>query len=89
MSTLQSLAKQWASVQEADAAARLKWDELHKETKKLVRMAGLGRKSKMVVPISESRGVRIVNQFRTREDKLFTPAFCKRYKVDEVPLGDD
>ena len=84
-----AIAKQWERVQEAEAAARKLWDKLHKETRKLVRLANLGRKSEVVVPISEERGVRIVNQFKTKEDKIFTPAFCRRFELKEVPLSKD
>jgi hypothetical protein len=81
-----SIAKQWQKVQEADAEARRLWDKAHRETKKLARLAKLGRKAKVTIPISDSRGLRIVNRYRTREDRIFTRAFCHRYEVKEVPL---
>ena len=84
----QAAAKQYQRWAEADAAARKLWDKSDRELKKLVRAAKLGRKASKVVPISESRGVEITNQFKTN-DKVFTPALCKKFKVKEVALSAD
>ncbi|HUD64675.1 MAG TPA: hypothetical protein VMQ17_08860 [Candidatus Sulfotelmatobacter sp.] len=81
-----TVAEQWTLVKETEAEAHLQWEKLRKEVRKLVKLANMGRKHKMVVPISDSRGIKIVNQYRTRDDKIFTPAFCKRFDVKEVPL---
>lgn len=83
-----SVAKQYQRWLDADAAARKNWDKADRELKKLVRAVKLGRKASKVVPISESRGVEITNQFR-ESDKVFTPAFCKKFKVKEVALSAD
>lgn len=89
MSTLtrdaNAVAKQYARWQEADAAAHALWDKTDREMAKLIRLAKVGRKAKAVVPISETRGLEIKNQFRG-EEKVFAPAFARKWKVKEVPL---
>jgi len=86
MMMTESVAKQYQKYLEADAQARKLWDRQARELRKLIKLAKLGRKHSLIVPISESRGLQITDQFRTREDRVFTPAFCKRYQVKEVPL---
>jgi hypothetical protein len=81
-----AVARQYSRWQEADALARKHWDRADRELKKLVRAAKLGRKASAVVPISESRGIKIVNQFQGA-DKVFTPAFAKKFQVKEVALA--
>jgi hypothetical protein len=81
-----NFAKQYERWQEADAAARKLWDKSDRELKKLVRAAKLGRKTSVVIPISDSRGVKIVNQFKGT-DKVFTPAFAKKFQVKEITLS--
>lgn len=81
-----AVANQYQRYLEADAAASKLWDRKDKELKKLARIAKLGRKRQITVAISENRGIRITNQFKTKDDKLFTPAFCRRLQVKEVPL---
>lgn len=78
-------AKQYQRYLEADAEAHTKWVRVDRELKKLVKVARLGRKAAVVIPISEARGVRIVNQFKG-ETKVFAPAFAKKFQVKEVPL---
>lgn len=80
-----AVAKQYSRWQEADAEARKLWDRSDRELKKLVRLARIGRKASITLPISESRGVKIVNQFKGA-DKVFTPAFAKKFQVKEVAL---
>jgi len=86
----QAVARQYARWLEADAQARKLWDKAHREMRKLVRLAKLGRKSQIIAPISENRGVRIRDAWRcamrSREDKVFTPAYARRHEVKEVPL---
>ena len=81
----QSVARQWAKVQEVDEAARKLWDKKDRELKKLIRLAKLGRKACLVVPISETRGVKLSNNFRG-EEKVFTPAFARKFEAKEVNL---
>jgi hypothetical protein len=83
-----AVAKQYARYQEADAAARRLWDKKDREERKLVRMAKIGRKASKVVPISDSRGLQILNSFRG-EVKVFAPAFARKWKIKEVPLDND
>lgn len=81
-----AVAKQYQRWQEADAQAHKFWEKVDRELKKLVKLAKVGRKTTKVVAISESRGIEIRNQFKG-EDKVFTPAFAKKWKVKEVPLA--
>jgi hypothetical protein len=81
----ESVAKQYARWQEADAAAHLLWERVDREARKLVRLAKVGRKSRKIVPISSNRGIEIKNQFRG-EEKVFAPAFARKWKIKEVPL---
>ena len=85
-----AVAKQHAKLQEAKAAADSAWAKVDRETSKLVRAAKLGRKSLKIVRISENRGLRVPDRFRTamreKEDKVFAPAFARRFEVKEVPL---
>jgi hypothetical protein len=80
-----AVARQYARLQEADAQAHALWEKVDREQRKLIRMAKIGRKGKAVVPISETRGIEIRNQFRG-EDKVFAPAFARKWKIKEVPL---
>ena len=90
--TSSPIAKQYEKYLEADAAARKLWDKKDKELRKLVKLSGLGRKSQIIVPISESRGARITDKWREamREGagKVFAPAFSHRHEVKEVPLSE-
>jgi hypothetical protein len=85
-----AIARQYALYQETEAKARKLWDKKDRELLKLVRLAKLGRKSQIVVAISENRGIRITDQWRTamreRAGKIFTRAFNHRHEVKEVPL---
>jgi hypothetical protein len=85
-----AIAKQYQKYLEADAAARLKWDAAGKALQRFVRLAKMGRKIQVVVPISASRGVRVTDEWkaaiRNKEEKVFTPAYCKRYSAKEIPL---
>ena len=82
--------KQYAKYQEAEAAARKLWDRKDQEMKKLVKLSHLGRKSSIIVPISENRGVQIVDSWRKamrdKIQKIFTRAFNHRYELKDVPL---
>lgn len=80
-----SIAKQYERYLEADAQAHKLWDKTDRELKKLIRLAKVGRKASTVIPISESRGVKITNQFKGAE-KVFAPAFARKFQVKEVPL---
>lgn len=81
-----SLAKQYLRWQEADAEAHKLWYKVDRELRKLVRLAKIGRKTSKVVAISENRGIEIRNQFKG-EEKVFAPAFARKWKVKEVPLS--
>lgn len=79
------VAKQYLRYQEADAQAHALREKVDRELRKFVRLAKVGRKSRTIVPISETRGVEIRNQFRG-EEKVFAPAFARKWKIKEVPL---
>jgi len=79
------VARQWARVEELDAQARALWDRVDKERKKLVRLAKLGRKRSVTVPISETKGLQITDKFRG-ETKVFAPAFARKHEFKEVQL---
>jgi phosphatidylserine decarboxylase len=83
-----ALARQYQRVLDTDAEARAKYDQRDKELRKLIRMAKMGRKVSIVIPISDSRGVQITDQVREfkKEGKLFAPAFARRFAYKEVPL---
>jgi hypothetical protein len=83
-----SIAKQYAKLQEIEATAKQWWDKKDRETAKLARIAKLGRKKSIVVPISENRGIRITNNFKTKESKIFAPAFARKWDLKEVPLDN-
>ena len=83
-----AVARQYAKWQETEAKAHALWDKTDRELRKLIRLAKVGRKAKMVVPISDSRGLEIRNQFKG-EDKVFAPAFARKWKVKEIPLDFD
>ena len=78
-----AVAKQFERWREADAAARIFWDKVDHEARKLVRIAKVGRRVKVVIPISESMGVEIKNQFKG-EDKVFAP--LRKWKIKEVAI---
>ena len=83
-----AVARQWAKVEALDLAAHAKWDELDRAKVRLVKLAKMGRKVSTVVPISETRGIRIVNKFREKGcTKIFAPAFAKKFDFKEVPLA--
>jgi len=83
-----AVARQYLRYQEADAQAHILWEKTDREMRKLIRLAKIGRKTKAVVAISETRGIEIRNQFRG-EDKVFAPAFARKWKIKEVPLDTD
>jgi hypothetical protein len=84
----QAIVRQYSKWQETEAAAHTLWDKTDLELRKLIRLAKVGRKARAVIPISETRGIEIRNQFRG-EDKVFAPAFARKWKVKEVPLDAD
>jgi len=83
-----AVARQYEKYQEAKAAADILWAKVDRENRKLVRLAKVGRKQSHTVRISETRGVRITNKFRG-EDKVFAPAFARKWEIKEVPLDVD
>jgi hypothetical protein len=85
---MDAVAKQYERYIEADAAAHKLWEKTDRELRKFVRLAKIGRKRSTVVPISESRGVEITNQFKGTE-KVFTPAFARKFKIKEVTLKSE
>ncbi len=83
----QAVAKQYQKWKEADASAHRLWEKVDFEARKFVRIAKVGRKARAVVPITEGVGVEIRNQFRG-EDKVFAPAFARKWKFKEVALDE-
>jgi hypothetical protein len=81
-------AKQYQKLMEADAAAHQGWDKYDKELRRFIRVAKVGRRTVTVIPISETRGVEIRNQFKG-EIKVFAPAFAKKWKLKEVALENE
>lgn len=81
-----AVAKQYQKWQETDALAHQLWEKTDRELRKLIRLAKVGRKTTKIVAISESRGLEIRNQFKG-EEKVFTPAFARKWKVKEVALA--
>ena len=83
-------AKAFLAYLEAEQEARKYWDRSHRAARKLVKTAKLGRKSMIVVRISENRGVRITDEWRSamreKSDKIFTKAYCRRHEIKEVSL---
>jgi translation elongation factor EF-1alpha len=84
----QVVAKQYEKWQAADAAAHEQWEKVDQELRRLIRLAKIGRKTVIVIPISELRGVEIRNQFKG-EIKVFAPAFAKKWKVREISLESE
>jgi uncharacterized coiled-coil protein SlyX len=81
------VAQQWAKIDELDKAAHEAWEALDRAKVKLVKLAKMGRKVTTIVPISETRGIKIVNKFREKGAvKIFAPAFAKKFDFKEVPL---
>jgi hypothetical protein len=83
-----AILKQYQRWQEADAEAHQLWEKCDRELRKLIKLAKVGRKTSKVVPISENRGLEIRNQFKG-EEKVFAPAFAKKWKVKEVALQSE
>lgn len=81
-----AVAKQWAKVCELKDQARASWKKVERETAKLARLGGLGRKKQIDIPISETKAVRIKNQFRGQQE-VFAPAFAKKITAEEVKLS--
>ena len=84
----QQVAKQYAKVQELEAAARIGWEKADRAKLKLVKLAHMGRKTRIIIPITELRAVQITNKFREEPFKVFAPAFAKKYEFKEVPLDE-
>lgn len=84
-----AVARQWEKVEALDLAAHEAWDRLDRAKVRLVKLAKMGRKVSTVIPISELRGLRIVNKFREKDvTKIFAPAFAKKFDFKEVPLSE-
>lgn len=83
--SLSAAARQYQRYLDTEAEAKKHWEKTDRELKKFVRMARLGRKASVVVPISDARGVKITNQFKGSE-KVFAPAFARKFQVKEVAL---
>lgn len=79
---------EYAEYIEAEAAARKQWDRAAQKLRKLVKRAKLGRKSQAVISLSENRAIKITDHWRKaireHSEKIFTPAYCRRYSVEEV-----
>ena len=84
-SSISAVAKQWAKICELKDSARVLWKKVYREEQKLAKIGGLGRKRQIEIPISETRAVRIRNQFRG-QDEVFAPAFAKKIHAEEVKL---
>ena len=78
-----AVAAKFAALEAEEEDCRLRWERLDRKRKKLAQAAGLGRKKQVLVRISETHDLKIVNQFRG-VDKVFTPAFCRRLDIGKV-----
>ena len=87
MAATSPIAKQYEKYLELDAQAHALWDKVDRELSRLIRMAKVGRKARAVIPLSETRGLEVKNQFKGAE-KVFAPAFARKWKVKEVPLSE-
>jgi hypothetical protein len=80
-----AVARQYTRLLEAKEAADKLWVKVDRETMKLVKLAKIGRKRSAVVKISDTHGLEISNQFKG-EEKVFAPAFARKWKLKEVRL---
>ncbi|MGO9863681.1 MAG: hypothetical protein ACLPLR_08730 [Terriglobales bacterium] len=53
------------------------------ESRRLARLAKLGRRKSVIVRVSETAAVKIENQWKG-EEECFAPAFAKKLKVLQV-----
>ena len=81
----QAIARQYLRLLDAKEAAEKLWVKVDRETRKLVKLAKLGRKRSIVVKTSDTHGLEIANQFKG-EEKVFAPAFARKWKIKEVRL---
>ena len=77
------VAAKFFALEQDEDHCRLLWERLDRARKQLAKTAGLGRKRQLLVRISETHDLKIVNQFRG-VDKVFTPAFCRRLEISKV-----
>ena len=82
------IAKKWGELASEEDRVRLLWERLDRRRKKFAKAAGLGRKRQIVVRISETHCVKVVNQFRG-SDRVFTPAFARRLDISKIKLPTD
>lgn len=82
-----NVAQAYALLVKDEEECRVKWERLDRKRKRLAKLAGLGRKKQVLVRISETHAVKIVNQFRGA-DKVFTPAFCRKLDISKVKHDD-
>lgn len=82
-----ALVREYQKYVELDAQAHALWEKVDKQLSKVIRIGKVGRRARAVLPISESRGIEIKNQFRG-ELKVFAPAFARKWKVKEVALSE-
>ena len=86
------IAARFLLLEQAEENCRLLWERLDRQRRNFARLAGLGRKRQVVVRISETEGVQIKNQFRQVDkknkpvDKVFTPAFCRKWDIAKIKL---
>lgn len=83
-----SIAKKFADLEAEEDGVRLLWERLDRRRKKFAQAVGLGRKRQVIVRISETHCVKVVNQFRGAH-KVFTPAFCRKLDISKIKLPTD
>lgn len=80
--------KLYKDLVEVDAEAREKWEERDRLILELVKMLNMGRKSQVVVKLSDHLGLQITDNRRKfcSDGKLFAPAYARRYDWKEIKL---
>lgn len=80
--------KLYEQLVEVDAEARSLWDERDRLILELVKMLNMGRKSEIVVKLSDRVGLQITDNRKKfcQDGKLFAPAFARRWDWKEVKL---
>jgi hypothetical protein len=76
--TLLRLYRRYVEIDDEGRATYRKRDRVARKIHRL-----LGGKALAKFKISEVRGVKVLDRFKTKEDKIFTKAYCHRIHIEE------
>lgn len=85
-------AELWKQICALEPEAKAKWEKLDKLRQRLVRMAKMGRKIKIIIPLDDAKGLQITNKFKEAHKEgthqIWAGGYAREFAFKEVTLDD-